>query len=396
MREMVPRRTMSAKLSDAERDRYMRHLMLPQVGEKGQIRLKESSILVVGAGGLGSPVLLYLASAGIGCIGIIDDDVVEISNLQRQIIHSSLSIGDPKVDSVSNRLKELNPEIIIETYDCRLNVDNALEIISKFDLVVDGTDNFATRYTISDTCEILDKPWIFGSIHRFDGQVSVFNHRGGPNYRDLFPQAPPPEFAPNCAEAGVLGVLPGLVGSIQANEALKIILDIGEPFSGKLLTIDALSMQIRSLSFFKDQKRQKITELSEEAISCAVTGNQDGKGSANFEYRYEDILPTEFKSRTSAGWKPFFLDVRTEIEENIVSLPNTSIRIPIEKIPSNLELFPRDRDIVVYCKLGERSISVVQFLEKSGLNGENLYNLVGGVHLWSDTVDSSITKYGSY
>jgi adenylyltransferase/sulfurtransferase len=369
--------------------------MLPQVGEKGQIRLKESSILVVGAGGLGSPVLLYLASAGIGRIGIIDDDIVDISNLQRQIIHSSISIGDSKVDSASNRLKELNPENIIETYDYRLNVDNALEIISKFDLVVDGTDNFETRYIINDACEILNKTWVFGSIHRFDGQVSVFNHRGGPNYRDLFPQAPPPELAPNCAEAGVLGVLPGLVGSIQANEALKIILDIGEPLSGKLLTIDALSMQIRSLSFIKDPKRQKITELSEEAISCAVTGNQDGEGSANFEFRYENILPTEFKSRTSAGWKPFFLDVRTEIEERIVSLPNTSLRISIEKIPSNIELIPRDRDIVVYCKSGKRSINVVQFLEQSGLKGDNLYNLVGGIHLWSDTVDSSVIKYGS-
>lgn len=208
-------------LTNDEKARYARHLILPQVGELGQKKIKSSSVLVVGAGGLGSPVLLYLAAAGIGKIGVIDDDKVDLTNLQRQIIHSTSSVGELKVESARRRINQINPEIKIEIFNERLNIENAEKIIHKFDIVVDGTDNFATRYTISDCCEILDKPWVFGSIHRFEGQVSVFNLNGSPNYRDLFPKAPPPELAPNCAEAGVLGVLPGIIGSFQANEVLR-------------------------------------------------------------------------------------------------------------------------------------------------------------------------------
>ena len=221
-------------LTTNQKARFARHIMLPQVGEEGQKKIISSSVLVVGAGGLGSPVLMYLAAAGIGKIGIIDDDIVDITNLQRQIIHSTSSIGELKVDSAKKRISQINPDIEVEIFNFRLGIENIENIVKNYDIVVDGTDNFATRYTISDCCEILGKPWVFGSIHRFEGQVSVFNLNGSPNYRDLFPKAPPPELAPNCAEAGVLGVLPGMIGSYQANEVLKIVLDIGDTLDSEL------------------------------------------------------------------------------------------------------------------------------------------------------------------
>ena len=259
---------MSIDLTADEKVRYARHLILPQVGESGQKMIKSSSVLVVGAGGLGSPVLMYLAAAGVGRIGIIDDDKVDMTNLQRQIIHSTSSVGELKTESAKKRIHQINPEIVVELFDSRLTIENAEEIISKFDIIVDGTDNFATRYTISDCCEILGKPWVFGSIHRFEGQVSVFNLNGSPNYRDLFPKAPPPELAPNCAEAGVLGVLPGIVGSFQANEVLKIILKMDGILDYELLLIDTQTMNIRKLRYSMNKDREKVTELSEEAI-CA-------------------------------------------------------------------------------------------------------------------------------
>ena len=224
-------------LTTNQKARFARHIMLPQVGEEGQKKIISSSVLVVGAGGLGSPVLMYLAAAGIGKIGIIDDDIVDITNLQRQIIHSTSSIGELKVDSAKKRISQINPDIEVEIFNFRLGIENIENIVKNYDIVVDGTDNFATRYTISDCCEILGKPWVFGSIHRFEGQVSVFNLNGSPNYRDLFPKAPPPELAPNCAEAGVLGVLPGMIGSYQANEVLKIVLDIGDTLDLSLIHI---------------------------------------------------------------------------------------------------------------------------------------------------------------
>ena len=232
-------------LTNDEKARYARHLILPQVGEAGQKKIKSASVLVVGAGGLGSPVLMYLAAAGIGKIGIIDDDKVDMTNLQRQIIHSTSSIGELKTESAKRRIKQINPEIIVDIFGTRLTIENAKEIIDGYDIIVDGTDNFATRYTISDCCEILGKPWVFGSIHRFEGQVSVFNLNGSPNYRDLFPKAPPPELAPNCAEAGVLGVLPGIIGSFQANEVLKIVLEMDGILDSELLLIDTQTMNIR-------------------------------------------------------------------------------------------------------------------------------------------------------
>ncbi|MAU85612.1 MAG: molybdenum cofactor biosynthesis protein MoeB [Euryarchaeota archaeon] len=362
-------------LSDDNRQRYARHLVLPSVGEEGQIKLLKSSVLVVGAGGLGSPAMLYLAAAGVGRIGIIDDDFVEESNLQRQIIHSTSSIGDAKAESAAERLRLLNPGIVVTPIVNRLTESNALSVIKDYDIVIDGTDNFASRYLIGDVCEILGKTWIFGSIHRFEGQVSTFNFQDGPNYRDLFPSAPPPELAPNCSEAGVLGVLPGIIGTIQATEAIKVILGIGEVMSGKLLTIDSLKMITRVLSFDTNPERSRGSGIGKEGESM------------------KSISPMEFVKLKSEGWNPFLLDVRSESEESIISLEGTDLRITHTSIPGRFEEIPRGRDVVVYCRTGGRSGAVVRFLAQSGYDSERIMNLEGGVHLWSDTVDSSIIKY---
>ena len=381
-------------LTNDEKARYARHLILPQVGELGQKKIKSSSVLVVGAGGLGSPVLLYLAAAGIGRIGIIDDDKVDITNLQRQIIHSTSSVGELKVESAKRRINQINPEIVIEIFDERLNIMNAEKIIDKFDIVVDGTDNFSTRYTISDCCEILDKPWVFGSIHRFEGQVSVFNLNGSPNYRDLFPKAPPPELAPNCAEAGVLGVLPGIIGSFQANEVLKIVLEMDGILDSELLLIDTQTMNIRKLRYNSNKEREKVTELSEEAISCALgLDEEQSLDVSSSKQNMKEISPLEYVDKVKNGWKPFFLDVRREEEEKIVTLPNTNLRISHTEVPSRLQEIPDDQDIVIYCRSGARSAMVANFLKMSGDYSMEVYNLSGGIHLWSSTVDSSIPKY---
>ena len=362
-------------LSDDNRRRYARHLVLPSVGEEGQIKLLESSVLVVGAGGLGSPAMMYLAAAGVGRIGIIDDDLVEESNLQRQIIHSTSSIGDSKAKSAAERISLLNPGINVFPMVDRLTESNALSVIKDYDIVIDGTDNFSSRYLIGDVCEILGKPWIFGSIHRFEGQVSTFNFEDGPNYRDLFPKPPPPELAPNCSDAGVLGVLPGIVGTIQATEAIKVILEIGEVMSGKLLTIDSLTMITRVLSFSSDPGRTRVSGIGKEG-----------------EY-LKSISPVEFVKRKSEGWNPFLLDVRSESEESITSLEGTDLRITHTSVPGRYEEIPKERDVVVYCRTGGRSGAVVRFLTQSGYDSGRVLNLEGGVHLWSDTVDSSIIKY---
>tara|TARA_B100001250_G_scaffold410150_1_gene435990 strand:+ start:38 stop:1138 length:1101 start_codon:yes stop_codon:yes gene_type:complete len=366
---------MADHLSDEERERYARHLVLPLVGESGQARLLESSVLVVGAGGLGSPALLYLAAAGVGKIGIIDHDSVDISNLQRQVIHVSSEIGEAKAESASRRLYELNGDGQFLPIVERLTETNALSIISEYDVVIDGTDNFESRYLIGDACEILGKPWVFGSVHRFEGQVSTFNHDGGPNYRDLFPEPPPPELAPNCAEAGVLGVLPGLVGTIQATEALKIILDIGDSLNGKLLAIDSLTMITRVLTFNRNPERATVTALAGDAMQM------------------KSISPLDFVSKKNSGWTPFLLDVRSEREEAIASLDATDLRITHTSVPERISEIPSDRDIVVYCRTGGRSAAVVRFLVQSGWGQERVLNLDGGIHLWSDTVDSDIVKY---
>ncbi len=382
-------RPLRSAVSDEQSARYARHLTLPEVGPEGQRLLSEASILVVGAGGLGSPALLYLAAAGIGRIGVIDDDSVDLSNLQRQILHGTAAIGEAKVTSAERRLGDLNPEVAVEAHETRLVAGNALEVIGGYDLVIDGSDNFSTRYLIGDACEILGKPWVFGSIHRFEGQVTTFNLDGGPNYRDLFPEAPPAELAPNCAEAGVLGVLPGIIGSIQATEAIKIILGVGEPLSGRLLVIDALGMGMRSLSYSHDPSRATVTELSEYSIECS----SEADDVEETLHGMLEIDPIEYVERIGRGWSPFLLDVRRVDEERIVSLEGTSLRIQHNSIPQRADEVPSDRDVVVYCRTGSRSAAVARFLVASRSPEGRVYNLTGGIHEWSDTVDSSIRKY---
>ena len=382
-------RPLRSAVSDEQSARYARHLTLPEVGPEGQRLLSEASILVVGAGGLGSPALLYLAAAGIGRIGVIDDDSVDLSNLQRQILHGTAAIGEAKVTSAERRLGDLNPEVAVEAHETRLVAGNALEVIGGYDLVIDGSDNFSTRYLIGDACEILGKPWVFGSIHRFEGQVTTFNLDGGPNYRDLFPEAPPAELAPNCAEAGVLGVLPGIIGSIQATEAIKIILGVGEPLSGRLLVIDALGMGMRSLSYSHDPSRATVTELSEYSIECS----SEADDVEETLHGMLEIDPIEYVERIGRGWSPFLLDVRRVDEERIVSLEGTSLRIQHNSVPQRADEVPNDRDVVVYCRTGSRSAAVARFLVASRSPEGRVYNLTGGIHEWSDTVDSSIRKY---
>ena len=382
---------MDDQLSPEERARYARHLILPEMGEEGQKKLKKSSVIVVGAGGLGSPTLLYLAAAGVGKIGIIDDDKVDITNLQRQVIHSTAAVGSLKVESAANRIRELNPEIEVIEHNIRIDVNNALELLSDWDVVIDGTDNFPTRYTINDACEILEKPWVFGSIHRFEGQVTVFNYDGGPNYRDLFPNAPPPELAPNCAEAGVLGVLPGIVGSIQSAEAIKLLLGVGDSLSGKLMVIDAKSMKTRLLKFDKLPEREPVTEMSEQLIMEACQSQEIRKEPPIGQVL--EITPAEFVERRSKGWNPFLLDVRRENEEAIVSLPDTDLRIEHIAVPAKSEDLPKDCDLVVYCRSGGRSDAVARWLGRSGWDRSRVWNMVGGIHLWSEQVDSTVPKY---
>ena len=367
--------------------RYARHLTLPEVGPEGQLVLQEASVLVVGAGGLGSPALLYLAAAGIGRIGLIDDDTVDVTNLQRQILHSTSEVGESKAASAERRISDLNPEVTVEAIEGRLDTTNALDIIGRYDILIDGTDNFETRYLIGDACEILGKPWVFGSIHRFEGQVATFNLDGGPNYRDLFPAPPEDGLAPNCAEAGVLGVLPGIVGSIQATEAIKAILRIGDSLNGKLLVIDALSMGFRTLGFSKDKSREVVTELKQETVeSCSSDVDSPSE-------MMLVISPAEFVKRRDSGWDVFLFDVRRSEEEAIATLSGTALRIEHNQVPMRMAEIPLDRDIVVYCRTGVRSAAVARYLVPSGLAKGEVYNLRGGIHEWSDTVNSNIIKY---
>ena len=379
------------QLSPNERARYARHIILPDVGEDGQKALRNSSVMVIGAGGLGSPALLYLAAAGIGRIGIIDDDEVDISNLQRQIIHSTSDLGSLKSDSARRRILELNPEVDVVNHNTRFNVGNSIQLLTGWDVVIDGSDNFPTRYTISDACEILGTPWVFGSIHRFEGQVSVFNYNNGPNYRDLFSSAPSPEIAPNCAEAGVLGVLPGIIGTMQASEAIKVLLGIGKPLSGQLLVIDVKTMTTRLLSYTKDTERKPISEMSEQLVMAACKST-----TYPVEHTASDTLqisPIDFVNKRAQGWNPFLLDVRRADEEAITSLQGTNLRIMHLEVPSKMQELPRDNDIVVYCRTGVRSEAVVRFLSDNGWSKQKVYNLLGGIHLWSDTIDPLIIKY---
>ena len=360
--------------------------------------MADASVLVVGAGGLGSPALLYLAAAGIGRIGIIDDDVVDISNLQRQIIHDTNKVDQPKSKSAKESINSLDPSIQVISIEERLNPDNALEILQQgWDVLIDGTDNIPTRYLIDDACSIQGLPWVYGSIHRFEGQVTVFNKNGGPCYRDLFPEAPPADAVPNCEQGGVLGVLPGVIGSIQATEAIKIILGIGESLSGRLLIYDAERMDFNILKYSKSVDRIPVTDLKmvvemfESSQWCNNSleqidiengqGVQKGKAIAG-ELMYTDISMAEVLQKKENGWAPFILDVRSEKEYDQVRIATVDLNVDHSRVQSIMNDLPTDKDILVHCKGGMRSEMAIMLLTRSGFDSSKLFNLSGGIMAW--------------
>ena len=378
---------MSEFLSHEEKSRFSRHLILEDVGLEGQEKLKRSSVLCVGTGGLGSPLLLYLSAAGVGKIGIIDFDRVDASNLQRQVLHSTSTVGELKVDSAKRRLQDLNPFTTYETFDVALTRENALDIFKDYDVIVDGTDNYATRYLVNDACVLLGKPNVYGSIFLFEGQATVFNYKGGPNYRDLYPEPPPPGLVPSCAEAGVLGVLPGVIGTIQATETIKIILDKGETLSGRLLLYSALDMRFKELKVKADPQAKPITELVDYAYFCGVQENPD----ENIEDTFHRISVQQAAQRQAAGWQPFVLDVRKPAEAKIVALDFADRLQPHDQIEAIIKELPRDRDILIHCKMGGRSAKACQVLAQAGF--ENLFNLEGGITSWAKEIDPSLPTY---
>lgn len=373
-------------LTPTETARYARHLILDDVGMTGQRTFKAASVLCVGAGGLGSPLLTYLAAAGVGRIGIVDFDIVDESNLQRQIIHGTSDLGQPKVESAARRIQELNPHCTIDLHPVPLSSDNALKILKDYDVIVDGTDNFPTRYLINDACAILGKPWVYGSIYKFEGQASVFNHAGGPNYRDLYPEPPPPGSTPSCAEGGVLGVLPGIIGCIQATETLKILLGKGDTLSGRLLLYDALSMRFHELKLRKDPTRTPPTSLIDYQDFCGVPPT-----SGDATERFERLKVSEIQAKLDAGWRPFVIDVRTPAEAQIVSLDFVDRLIPHDAIESTLSTLPKNRDILVHCKLGGRSAKAARSLAAAGF--ERVTSMEGGIIAWANEIDPKLIVY---
>ncbi|MEZ4239611.1 MAG: molybdopterin-synthase adenylyltransferase MoeB [Myxococcota bacterium] len=378
------------ELTKEEIARYSRHLILPEVGLAGQKRIKGGSVLCVGTGGLGSPLLLYLSAAGVGRIGIVDFDVVDESNLQRQVLHGTSWVGKPKVASAAQRIADLNPNVQVDVFEEPLHSGNALDILKDYDVVVDGTDNFPTRYLVNDACVMLGKPNVYGSIFRFEGQASVFNYGDGPNYRDLYPEPPPPGLVPSCAEGGVLGVLPGVIGTIQATETLKLLAGIGTSLSGRLLLYDALNMTFRELKLRRDPNRQPITELIDYQQFCGLPSVGAAPEPVAAE-GFERIGVKQLKQRWDEGWRPYVLDVRKPHEAEIVSLPFVDRLEPHETVGRIADELPRDRDIVVACKSGGRSAKAAAVLAEHGFT--RLFNLEGGVLAWAGEIDPSLPTY---
>lgn len=381
------------ELSRDEIARYARHIILDEIGLEGQQRLKAASILCVGTGGLGAPVLMYLAAAGIGRLGVCDFDVVDESNLHRQIIHDTSAVGRPKVESARARLVEINPHVEVTIHDRALTRGNALEIIGGYDLVADGTDNFATRYLVNDACVILGKPNAYASIFKFEGQASVFNYQGGPNYRDLFPEPPPPGSVPSCAEGGVLGVLPGVMGCIQATEAIKIALGRDDTLSGRLLLYDALAMRFRELRLRKNPELAPITELADYEALCGELQGGAVQPTADAAAPFQTITAKEARQRLDQDWRPYVLDVRKPHEADISRLEFTDRLQPHEKLAAIAAELPRDRDILVHCKMGVRSAKACTALVEAGFEPGRIYNLAGGINAWAKDVDPSLTRY---
>jgi sulfur-carrier protein adenylyltransferase/sulfurtransferase len=381
------------QLLPEEYARYSRHLILPEVGLEGQKRLKAASVLCVGTGGLGSPLLLYLAAAGVGRLGIVDFDVVDHSNLQRQVIHGTSWVGKPKIESAKNRIHEINPYCQVDLYETALSAENALDIIRPYDIVVDGTDNFPTRYLVNDACVLLDKPNVYGSIFRFEGQATVFNYQGGPNYRDLYPEPPPPGMVPSCAEGGVLGILPGIIGVIQATETVKIILGQGTTLSGRLVLYNALEMKFRELKLRPNPVRPVIEKLIDYEMFCGIP--QAKAAEAEQQSMLAEMTVTELKQLMDSGADDFVLiDVRNPNEYEIAKIPG-AILIPLPDIENGkgieqVKAALNGHRLIAHCKMGGRSAKALAILKEAGIEGTNVK---GGIQAWSREVDSSVLEY---
>lgn len=381
------------QLTKEEYERYSRHLILPEIGLEGQKRLKAASVLCIGTGGLGSPLLLYLAAAGIGRLGIVDFDIVDSSNLQRQVIHGTSWVGKPKIQSAKNRILEINPACQVDLYETRISSENALDIVKPYDIVVDGTDNFPTRYLVNDACVLLDKPNVYGSIFRFEGQATVFNYEGGPNYRDLYPEPPPPGMVPSCAEGGVLGILPGIIGVIQATETVKIIIGKGTTLSGRLLLFNALEMKFRELKLRSNPVRPVIEKLIDYEQFCGIP--QAKAEEAKRQMEMSEMTVQELKQLLDSGAKDFvLLDVRNPNEYEIAKIPG-AVLVPLPDIESGQgvekvkELLNGHR-LIAHCKMGGRSAKALGILKEHGIDGTNVK---GGITAWSREVDPSIPEY---
>src|SRR5436853_1009437 len=380
-----------AALSNDEILRYSRKFIMPEVGMEGQQKLKAAKVLCIGAGGLGSPLALYLTAAGVGTLGIVDFDVVDYTNLQRQIIHTTADVGRKKLDSAADKLKAINPLINVRPFDTRLSSDNALELFRDFDIIVDGTDNFPTRYLVNDACVLTGKPNVYGSIFRFEGQASVFWAERGPCYRCLYPEPPPPGLVPSCAEGGVLGVLPGIIGAIQANETIKIILGAPDIMVNRLLLFDAWRMRFRELKLRKNPDcpvcgvNPTIRELIDYEEFCGITQQPETKPTM------EEITATELKQRLDQGDDIQIVDVREPHEYEIGQIPNSKL-IPLGQVLNRMNEIDSGRETVVHCKMGGRSAKAIEALQRSGFPG-HLINLKGGITAWSNEVDPSVPKY---
>jgi len=377
-------------LSKEEVLRYSRHLIMPEVGMEGQEKLKAARVLCIGTGGLGSPLALYLAAAGVGTLGLVDFDVVDFSNLQRQVIHFTGDVGRSKIQSATEKIAAINPFVNVKAFETRLTSENALKVFDGFDMVVDGTDNFPTRFLVNDACVFTGKPNVYGSIFRFEGQASVFAAKDGPCYRCLYPEPPPPGLVPSCAEGGVLGILPGLVGLIQATEAIKLIIGKGEPLIGRLLLVDALGMRFRELKLRKNPdcavcgKHPTVTKLIDYEEFCGLRGQEKPVTTNSFEISVEEL-----KRRLDAKEDVFILDVREPHEYQICNL--NGHLIPLNDLPKRVNELDPDKEVVVHCKMGGRSAMAVEFLQKSGFTKAK--NLTGGILAWSDKIDPKVSKY---
>ncbi|WP_370568895.1 molybdopterin-synthase adenylyltransferase MoeB [Sporocytophaga myxococcoides] len=369
--------------SSEELRRYNRHIILPELGMEGQQKLKAAKVAVIGAGGLGCPLLMYLAAAGVGTLGVIDGDIIEESNLHRQVLYNQEDVGKSKVETAAEKLRKSNPFINVIAIQETLTSENALTILGNYDIIVDGTDNFSTRYLSNDVSVILNKPLVSASIFKFEGQLSVYNYQGGPSYRCLFPEPPGPGEMPSCSEAGVVGVLPGVLGTLQANEVIKVITGIGEPLSGKLLIFDLLTLRSSTIAFQRNEENFSITSLGNYDFNCEIP-------ELEFEPGYKELTVQELKAKLDKKEQVFLLDVREEYEYEICNLGGKLI--PVNRIQQQVDQIPDNVPVVVYCHLGMRSAMVVKFLtEEFGF--KNLYNLEGGIHAWSKQIDSNVPVY---